>query len=76
MAPSMKLEALLAVGAVLVTISACKSKDYENCLSQVDTYEKGKLDCLSKSDAKDREACTNQNEVRKITRQDCNDSYH
>jgi hypothetical protein len=71
----MKLMTIVAVGAVLVSISAC-DKDYKNCLVRADTYEKNRIDCLAKTDAKERAQCVDQNEVTRITRQDCNEAFH
>ena len=73
----MNLKTIVAAGAVLVSMMpACKSKEYQTCLGQVDTYERAKIDCLAKTDAKERDACTNQNEVRKMTRHDCDEAFH
>ncbi len=60
---------------VVLAFVGCKNKDYENCLQQADAYEKAKLACLALADKAAQEACTDKNEVSKITREDCASAF-
>ena len=69
---------LVAVGTLSFVMFAglgCGNKDLDKCLADADKYEAEKVKCLAITSAPERDACTSKNEVRKMTRQDCQDSY-
>jgi len=66
-----KTSSFAAVVLVASVLSGCGNKHREKCLADVAAYEKGKIDCLAKTDKKAQEACTDANEVKKISAADC-----